>query len=157
MLNEFNASDVFIIITVVIALIVLLLYYLNKKSMKQMMQAQDFIDANRVTVQAFIIDKKKDKPSPTNLPKAAYEQLSGAAKWRKIYMVNAKVGPQIVTLICDKSVFEALPLKKNVKIDVAGLYIVGITGANLADKKKKTFTEKMTVTMNEAVKEKKKK
>ena len=37
-----------------------------------------------------------------------------------------------------------MPVKKKVKVDLAGMYIVSITGMNLADKKKKTIREKMS-------------
>ena len=64
-------------------------------------------------------------------------------------MVKAKVGPQIVNLMCDKSVFEIMPMKKNVKVELAGIYIVKIQGTNLANKKKKTFGEKMSLKMKQ--------
>lgn len=48
-----------------------------------------------------------------------------------------------MTLMCDKPVYQVLPVKKNVKVDLAGMYIVGITGMNLEDKKKKTLSEKV--------------
>ena len=44
-------SDVLIIIIVILALLCVGMYYLNKKGMKKMIQAQDFIDQNRTTVQ----------------------------------------------------------------------------------------------------------
>ena len=113
-----------------------------------MIQAQEFINQNRMTVQIFVIDKKQEKPSATNLPKAVFEQMPKTAKIRKANLVKAKVGPQIVTLMCDKPVYDVLPVKKNVKVDIAGMYIVSMTGLNLADKKKKTFTEKITAKLN---------
>jgi len=124
------------------------LYYLNRKSVRRMIQAQEFINQNRMTVQIFVIDKKQEKPSATNLPKAVFEQMPKTAKIRKANLVKAKVGPQIVTLMCDKPVYDVLPVKKNVKVDIAGMYIVSMTGLNLADKKKKTFTEKITAKLN---------
>ena len=89
--------------------------------MKKMIQAQDFIDQNRTTVQIFVIDKRQEKPSPSNMPKAVYEQMPKSAKIRKTNLVRAKVGPQIVTLMCDKPVYQVLPVKKNVKVDL-GVY-----------------------------------
>ena len=141
-----NASDVFIIIIIVLALLIAGMYYLNKRGMKRMIQAQDFIDQNRTTMQIFVIDKKQEKPSPSNMPKAVYEQMPKSAKMRKTNLVRAKVGPQIVTLMCDKPVYNAMPVKKSVKVDIAGMYIVSIAGVNLADKKKKTFSEKLAAT-----------
>lgn len=146
-----NASDIIIIALIVVAALLAGAYYLNKKTMRRMIQAQDFIDQNRMTVQAFIIDKKQEKPSATNLPKAVFDQLPKMAKMRKANLVKAKIGPQIVTLMCDKPVYEVLPVKKSLKVDIAGMYIVSVTGMNLADKKKKSFTEKMTTRMNSMV------
>ncbi len=154
--SDINASDILIIVIVILALIILLLYYLNKKNMKRMIQAQDFIEQNRMTVQIFVIDKKREKPSTGNLPKAIYEQMPKSAKMRKAYLVRAKVGPQIVTLMCDKPVYEALAVKKNVKVDLAGMYIVSISGMNLADKKKKSFSEKMSVSLTESIEKRRK-
>ena len=117
-----------------------------------LIQAQDFIDQNRTTVQIFVIDKRQEKPSPSNMPKAVYEQMPKSAKIRKTNLVRAKVGPQIVTLMCDKPVYQVLPVKKNVKVDLAGMYIVGITGMNLEDKKKKTLSEKVVTSANKTMK-----
>ena len=138
-----NASDIMIIIIVLLAIGIFFAYRMNRKAMGQMIQAQDFIDANRQTVQIFVIDKRNEKPSASNMPKAVFEQLPQKAKARKAFLVRAKVGPQIVTLMCDKPVYNVMPVKKNVKVELAGMYIVGITGMNLEDKKKKTFGEKI--------------
>ena len=75
-----------------------------------------------------------------------------SAKIRKTNLVRAKVGPQIVTRMCDKPVYQVLPVKKNVKVDLAGMYIVGITGMNLEDKKKKTLSEKVVTSANKTMK-----
>ena len=143
-----NASDITIIIILALAVAIFFAYRANRKAMGQMIQAQDFIEANRQTVQIFVIDKKNEKPSTSNMPKMVYDQLPKKAKAKKAFLVRAKVGPQIVTLMCDKPVFDVMPVKKNVKVDLAGMYIVGITGMNLEDKKKKTFTEKLAASAN---------
>lgn len=144
-------SDVLIIIVVILALVLVGLYFLNKKSMRRMIQAQDFIEQNRTTMQIFIIDKKQEKPSPSNLPKAVYEQMPKTTKIRKANLVRAKVGPQVVTLMCDKPVYNVLPVKKSIKVDLAGMYIVSITGMNLDNKKKKTWSEKISASMNRSM------
>lgn len=152
-----NPSDIIIIVAIVIVAILGGLYYLNKKSMRRMIQAQDFIDQNRMTVQIFVIDKKQEKPSPTNLPKSVYEQMPKTTRMRKANLVKAKVGPQIVTLMCDKPVFEVLPVKKSIKVDLAGMYIITVTGMNLADKKKKTFSEKISASVSRTMEKQSKK
>ncbi len=147
--------DVLIIILIIVAAALAGAYYLNKKNMRRMIQAQDFIDQNRMTMQIFVIDKKQEKPTAHNLPKGVYEQMPKTARMRKANLVKAKIGPQIMTLMCDKPVYEALPVKKSLKVDLAGIYIVSITGMNLADKKNKTFSEKISTKMNEMVSEQK--
>ncbi len=149
-----NASDIMIITIVVLAVLIFLAYRMNRKAMGQMIQAQDFIDANRTTVQIFVIDKRNEKPSASNMPKAVFEQLPKKAKARKAYLVRAKVGPQIVTLMCDKPVYNVMPVKKNVKVELAGMYIVGITGMNLEDKKNKSFGEKIAASANRTMSKK---
>ena len=46
-------------------------------------------------------------------------------------IVIAKVGSQITTLLCDEQVYNDLPVKKQVKVEIVGLYIVGIKGPKL--------------------------
>lgn len=152
-----NFSDIIIIVGIIVVAILAGMYYLNKKSMRRMIQAQDFIDQNRMTVQIFVIDKKQEKPSPTNLPKSVFDQMPKTARMRKANLVKAKVGPQIVTLMCDKPVFDVLPVKKSIKVDLAGMYIITVTGMNLQDKKKKTFTEKISASVNRTMEKQSKK
>ncbi len=141
--------DVLFIVLIVLAVALGLVYYFNRKNMKRVTQAQDFIQQNKIATQIFVIDKKMEKPTPSNVTRAVYDQIPKTSKMRKMPLVKAKVGPQIVNLMCDKSVFEILPVKKNVKVELAGIYIVKIQGTNLANKKKKTFSEKMSLKMKE--------
>ena len=152
-----NTSDIIIIVIIALAVALFFAYRANRKAMGQMIQAQDFIDANRQTVQIFVIDKKNEKPSASNMPKAVYDQLPKKAKAKKAYLIRAKVGPQIVTLMCDKPVYNVMPVKKNVKVDLAGMYIISITGMNLEDKKKKTFGEKIAASATRTMQKESKK
>jgi len=93
-----------------------------------MVEQQEIIERTRQTVTLFIIDKKRDKVQNANLPKSVIEQMPKYSKFLKMYLVKAKIGPQILTLICDKKVFNALPVKKTVKVDLAGIYITEMKG-----------------------------
>lgn len=150
-------SDYLIIIAVVVVAIFVVLYFINKKNMGKMIQAQEFIEQNKTTMQIFVIDKKMEKPTPSNMTKNIYEQLPKSVKMRKMPIVKAKVGPQIVNLMCDKSVYSVIPVKKSIKVELAGIYIVKIHGMNLADKKKKTFSEKVSLKMDGALQNQNKK
>ena len=39
-----------------------------------------------------------------------------------------KIGPKIAIMIADEKVFDLIPLKKEIKAEVSGLYIVGVKG-----------------------------
>ena len=67
-------------------------------------------------------------------------------------MVKAKVGPQVMSLVCDDKIFDNVPVKKEVKATVSGIYITSVKGihgsidqsANKKPKSKfKQFVEKM--------------
>ena len=56
--------------------------------------------------------------------------------------MKPKVGPQRVTLITEKNVYDVIVPKKTVKVELSGLYLVNVVGVNLQDKKKKTWRER---------------
>ena len=44
----------------------------------------------------------------------------------KLPIVKAKVGPQIMSLVCDEKIFDIVPVKKEVKATVSGIYLTGV-------------------------------
>lgn len=64
----------------------------------------------------------------------------------KLPIVKVKVGPKIVTMIADEKIFELIPVKKEIKAEVSGLYIVGVRGLRgslNAPQKKQSFFQRM--------------
>ena len=64
----------------------------------------------------------------------------------KVPVVKAKVGPRIMTLMCDADIFPLVPVKKEVKANVSGIYITsvkGLRGPLETPQKKKGFFAKM--------------
>ena len=64
----------------------------------------------------------------------------------KLPIVKAKVGPRIMTLICDAAIFDQIPVKKEVKATVSGIYITGVRGIRGSleqPEKKNGFWQKM--------------
>lgn len=63
----------------------------------------------------------------------------------KVPVVKAKIGAKIMTLMCENKVFEVLPVKKEVKAVVSGLYITEIKsvrgGSIEQPEKKKDFSK----------------
>ena len=53
---------------------------------------------------------------------------AGADRNSKLPVVKAKVGPQIMTLISEEKIFDSIPVKKEVKAVVSGIYITDVKG-----------------------------
>ena len=138
-------GDIVTIISVVVVVAIAVMYHFGKKNYAKNLEAQTFIDQYKTVTPILVIDKKFEKPTPQNLPKNIYEKLPKTAHIRKMPIVKAKVGPQITTLMCDKSIYNALAVKKTVKVELAGIYISRIVGMNLEDKKKKTIGQKVSL------------
>lgn len=119
---------IFIIVTVVLIGIVIALYFLGKKAQKKQDEQQAQIDAMKQTVSMLIIDKKKMKLKDAGLPQAVLEQTPKLMRNSKLPIVKAKVGPQVLSLVCDAKIFEDIPVKKEVKAVVSGIYITSVKG-----------------------------
>jgi len=129
-------TDILLIVLVVVAIVVVSLYLLNKWSYKKMDENQSMIERHRQSATIFVIDKSSGRLKEGMLPKAAMDQMPWHSKMMRMYFVKAKVGPQIVTLICEKDVYAALPVKKNVKVEIAGIYISSMHGMKTKEEMK---------------------
>ena len=138
-------GDIVIIISVIVVIVIALMYHFGKKNYAKNLEAQSFINQYKTVTPILVIDKRLEKPSLQNLPKNIYEKLPKTAHIRKMPIIKAKVGPQITTLLCDKNVYDVLPNKKTIKVELAGIYISRVIGMNLEDKKKKTIGQKISL------------
>lgn len=117
---------VLLIITVILVIAMVVLYFLGKKAQKKKDEQDAQIAASAQTIPMLIIDKKKMKLKDAGLPAQILAQTPKLLRRSKLPIVKAKVGPKITTLICDASVFDSIPVKKEVKAVVSGLYITAI-------------------------------
>ena len=76
-----------------------------------------------------IIDKKRMRLKEAGLPQIVVDQTPKYMRRAKLPIVKAKVGPKIMSLICDDKIFPVLPVKKEVKAVVSGIYIMDIKGS----------------------------
>ncbi len=136
-MHSMGFADWFLLVVIIIAIIGCILYFLNKKAYQKMDEQNEMIEQNKMLQTAYIIDKKRDRiTNVDSMPKAVLTQMPKWGKFIKMNFVRAKIGPQIVTLMADKSVFNALPVKKTVKIEMAGMYIVNMVGMKSAEEMK---------------------
>ena len=124
-------STVTIVLLVILAVLVvglIVLYFLGKKAQKKRDEQEAQLAANAQTVSMLIIDKKRLRLKDSGLPQVVIDQTPKMMRRSKLPIVKAKVGPKISILIADEKVFDLIPVKKEIKAEVSGLYIVGVKG-----------------------------
>jgi len=119
---------VLLIILVVFVALMVVLYFVGKKLQKKQAEQEKQMEAVKQSVNMLIIDKKKMKLKDAGLPAAVLEQTPKYMRRAKLPIVKAKVGPQIMSLICDAAIFDTVPVKKEVKATVSGIYITSVKG-----------------------------
>ncbi|MBP3458802.1 MAG: hypothetical protein J6K58_06305 [Lachnospiraceae bacterium] len=139
-----TGSIIALVVTIVIiAAIGAGLYFLGKKAKKRQEEQQVQIDANKQTMSMLIIDKKRLKIKDSGLPQAVIAQTPKLMRGSKLPIVKVKVGPQVMNLVCDEKIFDSIPVKKEVKAVVSGIYITEVRGyrtsKNKEPEKKKGF------------------
>lgn len=134
---------VLIIILAITVGVFILLYFLGKRTEKKQAEQDEMIQQSAQNVTMLIIDKKMMHLKESGLPQEAISQVPWYGKRSKLPIVKAKVGPKIISLISDPKIFDEIPVKKEVKARVAGLYIVSVKGlhgkAEKPEEKKKGF------------------
>ena len=134
---------VLLVILAVLIIALIVLYFLGKKAQKRQEQQQAQIEAMKQTVSMLIIDKKRMKLKDSGLPQAVIDQSPKLMRGSKLPIVKAKVGPQIMSLVCEEKIFDSVPVKKEVKAVVSGIYITDVKGLHgkpiVAPAKKKNF------------------
>ena len=123
-----TGTIVLIIVLLVLVAATVALYFLGKKAQKRQEEQQQQLEAMKQTVSMLIIDKKRMKMKDAGLPQQVMDSANRFAKNAKLPVVKAKVGPQIMTLIADEKIFDSIPVKKEVKATVSGIYISSVKG-----------------------------
>ncbi|MEG0806289.1 MAG: hypothetical protein RR364_06950 [Lachnospiraceae bacterium] len=119
---------ILLIIAIVLVGVVIALYIVGRKAEKKKKEQDVQIAAAAQTVSMLIIDKKRMRLKDSGLPQAVIDQTPKYLRWAKAPIVKAKVGPKIVSLICEENIFNMIPVKKEVKAVVSGLYITAVKG-----------------------------
>ena len=124
-------SPVTIVLLVILAVLIIglvVLYFLGKKAQKKKAEQDEQLAAAAQTVSMLIIDKKRMRITESGLPQVVIDQTPKMMRRTKLPIVKAKVGPKVMSLIADESVFDYIPIKKEVKATVSGIYITKVTG-----------------------------
>lgn len=141
-----NSWIYFVVIIVLFIIGVIVLAIVGSKMQKKQDAQRAQAEANAQPVTMMIIDKKIMKIKDAKLQKSIMEQIPKRMRNAKMPIVKAKIGPQIMSLICDDAVYDQVPTKGEVKAMVSGIYIIGvknIRGTVEAPTKKRGFAAKL--------------
>lgn len=150
-----KALIIVLIVTVILIGVLIALYFVGNKLQEKQIAQKEQINAASQSASLFIIDKKIMPMKDANLPKSVMEQAPKRYQKAKMPIVKAKVGPQIMTFICDESIYDDVPQHGEVKAMVSGIYITSVktlhkktkqlqqAEAENGKKRKKTFRERL--------------
>ena len=133
---------IMLVVLVVLIIALVVLYFFGKRAEKKQAAQKEQMEAAAQNVNMLIIDKGKMKLKEAGFPSVVVESTPKYLRRTKVPVVKAKVGPKIMTLMCDAEVFPLIPVKKEVKATVSGIYITavrGLRGPLEAPPKKKGF------------------
>lgn len=134
---------VMICIIVVLAIALVALYFFGKKQEKKQAEQQEQLKAAAQNVSLLVIDKKRMKLKEAGFPSVVLENTPKYLRGAKLPVVKAKIGPKIMTLMCDEKIFPMIPVKKEVKAVISGIYITEVRGIRgpleVKEEKKKGF------------------
>lgn len=124
-------STVTIVLLVILAILIIacvVLYFLGKRAEKKQAEQQEQLDAVKQTVSMLIIDKGRVRLRDAGFPPIVIENTPKYLRRSKVPVVKAKVGPKVMTLMCDAQIYPIIPVKKEVKATISGIYITGVKG-----------------------------
>ncbi|MDD6101886.1 MAG: hypothetical protein PUB67_02080 [Clostridiales bacterium] len=104
------------------------LMIVGRRMQKKQEAAMPDIKAGAQQISMLIIDKKKIKLKEAGFPSIVLEQTPKYMRGAKVPVVKAKVGPRVMNLMCDDKIFDDVPVKKEVKALVNGIYIIEVKG-----------------------------
>jgi len=123
-----------LIITIVFAVVLIgaavTLFIVGRKLQRKQEDSRTQMEANKQTVTGLIIDKKRLRANEAKLPQVVYEQIPKLMRRSKLPIVKAKIGTQMLSLIADEKIFDLIPVKKEVKLTISGIYIMNVKAAH---------------------------
>lgn len=139
-------TKILLIVLAVVILVAVVLFFLGRNMQKKQTAQKEQMDAVAETMSILVIDKKRMKLSEAGLPKMVLDQTPKYLRRTKLPIVKAKIGMKVMSLIADEKVFASLPIKKEAKVVISGIYITeikSVRGGVLAPPpKKKRFGRK---------------
>ena len=134
-----SVLNVILIIIAVIAVILVILYFVGTKLQTKQVAAEKTMQQMSMVVSLLVLDKQKLHIKDSGLMKQVQDAIPAYMRWRKFPIVKARIiktnlaGAQVMSLICDPKIFKIIPVKTEVKVTLAGVYITKLHSAKGVD------------------------
>ncbi|MBR7015630.1 MAG: hypothetical protein IKI12_04195, partial [Lachnospiraceae bacterium] len=115
--------QILLIILIILIIAMVVLYFVGRRLEKRQAAQMEQIEAAKQTVTMLVIDKKRLPIKEAGLPDIVSEQTPWYLRRSKLPIVKAKIGPRVMNMVAEERVFEIIPIKKEVRATVSGIYI----------------------------------
>ena len=116
------------IIMVILLIILVVLYFVGRRLEKKQAEQQVQIDAAKQNVTLLIIDKKRLPIKESGLPQQVIDSTPALLRRSKLPIVKVKAGNKVMNMVADEKIFDYIPVKKEVRATVSGIYITDVAG-----------------------------
>ena len=120
------AVIVLLIILGVLLAVLIALSIVGRKMQKKQEANEATMKQSSQVMSMLIIDKKRLKLKEAGLPQIVMDQTPKYMRGAKLPIVKARVAGRTMNFICDQKIFPVLPVKKEVKAVISGIYIMDI-------------------------------
>ena len=140
MFLEINVLQIVLIVLAVIAVILVILYFVGSKLQAKQVNTEKAMKQMSMVVSLLVLSKDKLHIKDSGLMKQVQDAIPAYMRWRKFPIVKARIikanvagGAQVMSFICDPKVFKIMPVKTEVKVTIAGIYITKLHSAKGVD------------------------
>ncbi len=140
MFLEINVLQIVLIVLGIVVAVLVILYFVGSKLQSKQLNAEKAMKQMSMVLSLLVLDKQKCHIKDSGLMKQVQDAIPAYMKWRKFPIVKARIikaniagGAQVMSFICDPKVFKVLPVKTEVKVTVAGIYITKLHSAKGVD------------------------
>ena len=123
-----TGTIILLVILAVLVGILVALYFFGRRMQAKQEQQNAQLQASKQPFVIMAVDKKHLKLKESGLPDEVIANTPWYAKRAKVPVVKAKIGNRFMNLIADESVFDYIPINKQVKAMISGIYIVEVKG-----------------------------
>ncbi|MBQ9814353.1 MAG: hypothetical protein IKH67_03175 [Lachnospiraceae bacterium] len=117
---------VWILIGVLVVLIVaiILLYVFGKRSQKKQEEQRAELEKQAMTINCFVIDKKRMRLKDAGFPKIVYDSAPRLSKIGKVSVLKVKIGNKVSSVMCDDALFKTILPKQELRAQIVGVYML---------------------------------